>query len=157
MEIVYQANMYWDWRCLAAPHLQLKSEDPGAFWKGTKLSLIVADHKRRLFRTWKIQKAVISFDPGFDKFNICVHWFSCTSNGSVFTFTYAKLCVHKTVIVAATSFDLQFADCPRFPYIFCYQLTLKNISWGYVQHKGFSCFNWMWTSELKIVHSRKLR
>ena len=129
------------------------------FLKGDQTKLDCGWSQEKTFSHLEDTKSCdhLSFDPGFDKFNICVHWFSCTSNGSVCTFTYAKLCVHKTVIVAATSFDLQFADCPRFPYIFCYQLTLKNISWGYVQHKGFSCFNWMSKSGLKIVHSRKLR
>ena len=43
-------------------------------------------------------------------------------------FVHTKLHVHKTVTVGANlnSLILQFADCHRFPYKFCYQLTQLN-------------------------------
>ena len=37
--------------------------------------------------------------------------------------------------------NLQFANYHRFPYIFCHQSTLTNISRGYVQYKEYSRFN----------------
>ena len=36
-----------------------------------------------------------------DKFNICVHWFSCTENGSACTFVHTKLYMHKIVTMGA--------------------------------------------------------
>ena len=39
--------------------------------------------------------------PGLDKFNICVHSFSCTKNISACKFVHAKLPVHETVTVGA--------------------------------------------------------
>ena len=44
----------------------------------------------------------------------------------------------------------------HFPYMFWHQLTLKNIRWGYAQHKGFTRFNWTWKGGLKIDQGRKL-
>ena len=48
--------------------------------------------------------------------------------------------MHNTVTVSTNLHCLIYncANCHFFPYIFWYQLTLKNISWGYTQHKGFS-------------------
>ena len=83
-------------------------------------SYFVFDFSRKMFHV-----------TGFDKFNICVHWFSCTWNGSARTFVHAKLHVHKTVMVDANLHHLQFANCHRFivssfvTHIFCFQLTLK--------------------------------
>ena len=57
---------------------------------------------------------------------------ACTDFGA------RKLCVHKTV---NTMFNFKCANWRRFPYIFCYQLTLKNIKRGFTQQKGFSRFN----------------
>ena len=47
---------------------------------------------------------------------------------------HAGLCVHKTVMVGTnfTLLNLQFANCHHFPYIFCYQLTLKYVSQRYM-------------------------
>ena len=47
-------------------------------------------------------------------------------------FVHAKLCVHKTMTVAINLHCLIY----NFPYIFCYQVTLKNISPGCAQRKG---------------------
>ena len=79
-------------------------------------------------------------------------------SGSARTFVHAKLHVHKTVTVGANLhliYNLLIAIV--FPYIFCNQLTLKNISRRYAQHKGFSRFNWITTNGLKIDQSRKPR
>ena len=48
-------------------------------------------------------KPFLSSDPksGFDKFNICLHQFSCKQNGSVLTFVHAKLRVYKTITIGA--------------------------------------------------------
>ena len=43
---------------------------------------------------------------GLDKLNICVHWFSCTWNGSACTFVHVKLRVHKRVTVGANLYRL---------------------------------------------------
>ena len=58
-------------------------------------------------------------------------------NDSVHTFLHAKLCVHKKNGGGCkfTLFNLQFANCHHFSYIFHYQLTLKNISRGYAQNR----------------------
>ena len=115
-------------------------------------SYFVFDFSRKMFHV-----------TGLDKFNICVHWFSCTWNGSARTFVHAKLHVHKTVMVDANLHHLQFANCHRFMFVIvCHphillSVNFKNISWGYAQHKRFSHFNWISTSELKIDWSRKLR
>ena len=77
---------------------------------------------------------------GRDKFNICVHWFSCTQNGFVRTFVHAKLHVHKTVIVGTSLHRLIYDVLTEIVLpIFCYHLNLKNISQAYAQHKGFNC------------------
>ena len=56
---------------------------------------------------------------------------------------HTKLGVHKTVMVGTNLhcliYNLLIAII--FPYIFCYQLTLKTISQTYAQHKGFICFD----------------
>ena len=58
------------------------------------------------------------------------------------TVVHVKLHVHKTVTVGANlKFNLQFTNWYSFPYIFCYHLTLKNISLGHAQQKQFSRFN----------------
>ena len=56
---------------------------------------------------------------------------------------HAKLRVDKAVTVGGNLHDLIYnlLIAIVFPHIFCYQLTLKNISRGYAQHKGFSRFN----------------
>ena len=68
---------------------------------------------------------------------------------------HAELPVNKTVTVGANLHrQLQFYH--RFPYISYHQLTLKNISRGYAQYKGFIRFNLISTSEVKIDERRKL-
>ena len=55
---------------------------------------------------------------------------------------HTKLRVHKTVIVDASLHRLIYDVLTEIVFpIFCYHLNLKNISQGYVKHKGFSHFN----------------
>ena len=44
---------------------------------------------------------MIKYLAGLDKFNICVHRFSCTPKGFAGTIVHVKLRVHKTVTVGA--------------------------------------------------------
>ena len=72
-------------------------------------------------------------------------------------FVYAKLHVHKTVIVGASLHRLIYNVLTDIVFpLFCHHLNLKNISQTYAQHKGFSHFNWTSTGGLKIDESRKL-
>ena len=60
---------------------------------------------RSFWRWWKLSKLLPS---GLDKFNICVHWFSCTENDFVCTFVQARLSVHKKVTVGAKFYCLSY-------------------------------------------------
>ena len=46
------------------------------------------------------------YNAGLDKFNICVHWFSYTQNGSARTFVYTELLVHKAVTLGTNLYRL---------------------------------------------------
>ena len=51
-------------------------------------------------------------------------------------FVHAKLRVHQTVMVGANlhCLILLFANCHRFPYKFCYQLTLINEIYSFTSY-----------------------
>ena len=74
------------------------------------------------------------------KFNIYVHWFLCMQNAFAHMFVHLNLCADRTAgaslhrLIHSMLIDIVFP-------VFCHHLTLKNISQGYVQHKGFSSFN----------------
>ena len=67
-------------------------------------------------------------------------------------FVHAKLSVDRIVTVGPNLHHLiyNFLITIVFPHIFGYQLTLKYISQGYAQQKGFSRFNWISPSRLKV-------
>ena len=63
--------------------------------------------------------------------------------GSIFRarpILHAKLRVYEIVTVGLHRLINNLLIDIVFP-IFCHHLTLKNISRGYAQHKGFRCFN----------------
>ena len=73
----------------------------GGYYLPNKKIKVVASRRNNFFNSTCSFKIECPQFIGLDKFNICVHGFSCTQNGFARTFVHAKFRVHKAVTVDA--------------------------------------------------------